>query len=227
MTTTLRFLITGFQAFGVVAHNPSERLIQTIPANSILGVELSCMALPVAYDIAPELLRNTILEAEAKGQPFDAVLMLGVAFRSEFWRVEQYGINSNGATPDIFGTVSEPIIQHQAPNVLTSSMPIEKILESLQQAGFPSCLSNSAGNYLCNHLYYHALWFAHLLEQEGKKAPKMGFLHIPADEKTREDLDGIPYFPFSQHLAALNVTLTVIRDSLQEEARIKENQFDI
>lgn len=56
----------------------------------------------------------------------------------------------------------------------------------LSESGFKYVISNNAGNYLCNHIYYHGLKFI----SEYDKKPGMIFIHIPGI-KNIMDMDGL------------------------------------
>jgi pyroglutamyl-peptidase len=89
------------------------------------------------------------------------------------------------------------------------SLPVEAIASALQAKGTPAQVSNSAGDYLCNYLYYRSL--AHL--ETLHNPPRAGFLHIPADPDSFDSkVTSAPAFPFEQHLEAVRSALTALSE---------------
>lgn len=64
-----------------------------------------------------------------------------------------------------------------------TSLPVEKITESLAKMGYEVMTSDDAGRFVCNYVYYHSLSFA---EQNGISSL---FVHVPSfltiDEETQ------------------------------------------
>ena len=56
-----------------------------------------------------------------------------------------------------------------------STLPIRAITERLISARIPAAISNTAGTYLCNRLFYSVM---HAIATEGVAA-KAGFIHLP------------------------------------------------
>jgi len=60
--------------------------------------------------------------------------------------------------------------------ILDTDFNVEALVQSLKAAKISYCLSNNAGNYLCNHVYYSGLDF---LKQHSLDT-KMIFIHVPS-----------------------------------------------
>ena len=54
-------------------------------------------------------------------------------------------------------------------------LPIRAIAERIVSAGVPAAISNTAGTYLCNRLFYSVM---HAISTEGLPAIA-GFMHLP------------------------------------------------
>jgi pyroglutamyl-peptidase len=65
------------------------------------------------------------------------------------------------------------LIIEDGPDAYFSKLPIKKIVQTLNQSGFPASISNAAGTYLCNNVLYSLL---HELKQMDKNIPT-GFKH--------------------------------------------------
>lgn len=68
--------------------------------------------------------------------------------------------------------IDVPIVS-DGPDAYFSTLPIKAITQRVQERGIPCQVSNSAGTFVCNHLFYgvqHYLRNSHI---------KHGFIHIP------------------------------------------------
>jgi pyroglutamyl-peptidase len=68
------------------------------------------------------------------------------------------------------------MIAADGPTAYTSTLPLEIMLSALADREVPVVISNHAGAYLCNHVFYVV---RHFLEQSGRASP-CGFIHVPA-----------------------------------------------
>jgi len=63
----------------------------------------------------------------------------------------------------------------EGPAAYLAPWPLDHLLDVLRQSGLPAAKSLSAGSYLCNAVFYHAL---HFLATRSRDIPA-GFLHLP------------------------------------------------
>ena len=161
----MRILITGFEPFGGLDTNITQEIISQLPAQ-IGNREIMTICLPVSFQRAPVALQQAI----AQHQP-DMILLLGQCPASESIRLERFAMNMMDAkNPDNDGyTPSEETIYLKAPLAYHSPINIKTIVHHLQEKELPAVVSNSAGLYVCNRVYYEAL---HLQR-------KALFVHIP------------------------------------------------
>lgn len=203
-------LITGFEAFGRVTSNPSERIVRALSYDCIAGQEITGYVLPVSYTYVFDWLRAILEVGGRDGQPFDNILHIGVAMGSAYWRVERFARNQCGKAPDGAGLVPpNPWIVEEGAPLFAGDLPVEAMASDLQAKGLPAQVSNSAGDYLCNYLYYRSL--AHL--DTLQNPPRAGFLHIPADPASFDSkVTSAPVFSFEQHLEAARSALTTLSE---------------
>jgi pyroglutamyl-peptidase len=71
--------------------------------------------------------------------------------------------------------VDEPLNEN-GPAAYFSGLPLREILEALKEAGVPSAISNSAGTFGCNQIFYHLMDYR---AREGIETPA-GFIHVPS-----------------------------------------------
>jgi len=164
-------LVTGFERFGAHDHNSSEAIALALEAAG--DPRFTCRVLPTSYRRAGELI-ETWLDAELPG----AVVMLGLAARAEALRLERFARNrdhSETADNDGESRLDRAIVR-AAPEVYASTLPLERCAVAVRRRGVPVEFSESAGGFLCNHVFFRA---RHRLELTNQQIP-CGFLHVPA-----------------------------------------------
>jgi pyroglutamyl-peptidase len=136
----------------------------------------------------------------------DLVIMLGESGGRYRINPERIAINVDDfRIPDNAGNkpVDEPIVEG-GPPAYFSTLPIRAIRDRLVEAKIPAAISNSAGTYMCNRLFYSVM---HLIATEDLKA-RAGFIHLPYlhDQVLEKRLD----FPsFSRETLIESVRLAI------------------
>jgi len=157
-------LVTGFEPFGGLERNPSGEIAR------ILGGEegVHGAVLPVDYRRIDDAL------AELLAEPWDAVVLLGVAVGRAHLSLEKVAINFRDPDrPDNAGYRPDPPeVVPGGPDAYFSTLPLEAMRDRLRDEGVPAAVSLTAGAYLCNASMYLA---RHRL---GGKPP-CGFIHLP------------------------------------------------
>jgi pyroglutamyl-peptidase len=85
-------------------------------------------------------------------------------------------------------------------------VPVKAIASSLAGAGIPCAPSLSAGSYVCNHVFAHAV----------DAAPRAGFLHVPWG--TGQAPHGEPELPVSDMARAFVVAARTALDVHEDAA---------
>lgn len=161
-------LITGFEPFAGLQSNPSERIARELAA----AAGIVTAVLPVSYRLAPPRL------AELLARRWRAVLLLGVAPDRTRISLERVAVNhrdleradNDGALPAGAAVVPD------GPAAYASTLPLETMLALLRSRGHDAEISQSAGAYLCNAVFYLA---RHWL---GDAIP-CGFVHVPLETR--------------------------------------------
>jgi pyroglutamyl-peptidase len=170
----MHLLLTGFEPFGALPFNPSERIVREIArlAPQAPVTRLTTEIIPTEYDLAG----RRIAERLAALQP-DILLALGVAETRPEINLERVALNlDDAAKPDNAGALRDGIaIATQGPLARRTDWDLVPLAKGLRQAGFATTVSNYAGAYVCNHLYYCAL--AAIAER--KLATRALFVHVP------------------------------------------------
>lgn len=167
----MKILITGFDAFGGEAINPSEKAVFSLP-DEICGAKIVKKILSTtAYRCLREL-RLAILEENP-----DIVLCIGQAGGSTGLCVEKVAINLNDfriADNEGNKLMDTPIFKDGA-NAYFTDLPVKAMVKEIKKRGIPAAVSYSAGTFVCNHVFYGCLY---MIEKEFQNL-KGGFIHIP------------------------------------------------
>lgn len=167
-------LLTGFNRFGELEVNPSELIVESIAGRTRESgrTDLVTEVLPTEYRRAGDRMAELIREFRP-----EAILALGVATGAPFLLLERVALNLDDCeVPDNSGEIAEGrLIEAEGPAAYWSSLPLMDMLEALERLGVPAVISNHAGTFLCNHIFYVA---RHRVEQLGIPC-RCGFIHVP------------------------------------------------
>lgn len=167
----MKILLTGFEAFGGEAINPSWMVAKALHGKVIQKHRVLALQLPTVFQ------RSQLVLAEAIStyQP-SLVICLGQAGGRHAISIERVAINVDDARmADNDG--EQPIdkaIFKRAPAAYFSRLPIKAILATLVKASLPAEISNSVGTFVCNHVFYVLM---HQLRKQNDV--RAGFIHIP------------------------------------------------
>ncbi|HYV05539.1 MAG TPA: pyroglutamyl-peptidase I [Blastocatellia bacterium] len=167
-----RLLLTAFEPFGGESLNSSLQAARRIAEMSFRDALVQVLELPVDRHLAVE----RALEALREHSP-DVVVMLGEAGGRYRVNPERVAVNIDDfRIPDNAGNKpsDEPVVEG-GPAAYFSTLPIRAITERLIEARIPAAISNSAGTFLCNRLFYSVMY---AIASEGR-ATKAGFIHLP------------------------------------------------
>lgn len=166
-----RVLITGFEPFGGESENPSSEIARAIDGHLIDGRAVVGRVLPCEFGRSLAVLRAALRELSP-----ELVLCLGQAGGRAAITVERVAINVDDARiADNVGAapVDEPIVR-RGPAAYWSTLPIKAMVAALREQGLPAEVSQTAGTFVCNHVFYGLM---HMLAR--KKGVRGGFIHVP------------------------------------------------
>jgi pyroglutamyl-peptidase len=202
--TPKTLLLTGFEAFGDDPSgqglNPSAQVAlalngQVIGSWLVVSAVLSCV-----FDQAPRRLKQLIKQHKPA-----AMVCLGQAGGRSAISLERIAINWDEATlADNAGQLrtGQPILK-TAPAAYFSTLPIHALRDALVQQNIACELSSTAGQFVCNHLFFHLM---HSLRKDKKPA---GFIHIPY--LPEQAPTGQPSMPLETMLQGIKVVLTQLQ----------------
>ncbi|MHC4841054.1 MAG: pyroglutamyl-peptidase I [Planctomycetota bacterium] len=169
-------LLTGFEPFGDWKTNPSFDALKLATKMNLFDAadaNIEIAEVPVAYETAFDALDSLVREITP-----EAILHFGLhggmQRGPDVIYIETTARNRNGANKADNSGVSRgagPIIENAAAE-LPSGLPTKAMHDSLKAAGFNSELSDDAGGYLCNYLFYRSV------HAYGQKI-NCGFVHVP------------------------------------------------
>jgi pyroglutamyl-peptidase len=167
----MKALVTVFEPFGGDPINPALEAVRSLPAR-VGSIEIATWALPTAFGVSVDAL-DAALAAAAP----DLVLCVGLAGGRTALSLERVAINLDDARiSDNAG--QQPIdraIVPGGPSAYFATLPIKAAVAALRQAGLPAIVSNTAGTFVCNHVFYGLMHRA----ASSRAAFRGGFLHVP------------------------------------------------
>lgn len=150
-------LVTGFGPFPGVAENASGTLATVVDGARLGRWQVVGRVVDTSWHRA-----WPALEAAVRAVGPDALVMFGVAPRSQV-EIECIARNRADARPDCDGALPPAAALGEGPELLATTLPRD--LDGCQ-------LSEDAGAYLCNALFYQA-------QNRLPEIPHRGFVHIP------------------------------------------------
>lgn len=169
MTKTV--LLTGFEPFNGAAINPSWEAVRALDGWSGPDFQVVARQLPCVFGRA----NIVLLEAIDALKP-DIVIACGQAGGRPDISVERIAINVDDA-PFADNAGQQPVdapIAADGPAAYFSTLPIKAIVSALRVRGLKSSVSQTAGTFVCNHVFYGLMHHA-----AGAAPLKAGFIHLP------------------------------------------------
>ena len=167
-------LLTGFDAFGGDALNPSWLAVQALHEDVVHGHRIVASQLPTTFaGSGPALLKLLRVHKPV------LVVCVGLAGGRYALSLERIAINVHDARiADNAGAqpVDVPVVKG-GPQAYFSTLPIKAMRQALTDAGVAAEVSQTAGTFVCNHVFYvlmHAL-----NKQRSLRNARGGFVHVP------------------------------------------------
>jgi pyroglutamyl-peptidase len=197
-----RVLITGFEPFGGDTVNASWCVAQALDGESIAGATVHALRLPCVFGDSIAALRSA-LHAEAPA----LVFALGQAAGRCDLSVERVAINVDDARiPDNAG--AQPVdraVVPGAPAARFATLPIKAIVAALRAHGLPASVSQSAGTFVCNHVFYGLM--DALATMPALAAARGGFVHLPLLPEQAARQPGQPSLPLATLAEGLRIAV--------------------
>jgi pyroglutamyl-peptidase len=163
-------LVTGFEPFGGESVNASAELALSLSGLVLAGARVQGAVLSCTFQKSQRQLKRLI----ATWKP-DVVICLGQAGGRAAISIERVAINVQDARiKDNAGLKPIDVPVHaRGPVGYWSTLPIKSIAGNLRKAKIKSDVSQTAGTFVCNHVFYALM---HMLRKTRVRA---GFIHVP------------------------------------------------
>jgi pyroglutamyl-peptidase len=202
-------LLTGFAPFGGETVNPSWQAVAALDGTSAAGYRIVARQLPVEFGTSLSALRHAIQETAPA-----LVLCVGQAGGRSQLSIERIAVNVDDARiADNAGNlpVDAPVIV-DGPAAYFATLPIKAILAEVRAAGIPAEISQTAGTYVCNHVFYGLM---HALRDAS--GVRGGFIHIPYAPEQAACHPGAPSMPVDIAISALRIALEVALTTTRDQ----------
>jgi pyroglutamyl-peptidase len=167
-------LVTGFDPFGGDALNPSWMAVQALHGRQVAGRRIVGAQLPTVFGRSLEVLRELL----DRHRP-ELVLGCGQAGGRTALSLERVAINVNDARiadNALAQPVDTPVVEG-GPDAYFTGLPIKAMLAALLREGIRAEVSQTAGTFVCNHVFYGLMH--ELATRRGFKRTRGGFVHVP------------------------------------------------
>ncbi len=211
-------LITGFEPFGGDAVNPSMEAIRLLASHRVDGVRLAVAPLPVSARRIEPALREAL-----KAHRPDVVISVGQAGGRSELSVERVAINVDDfRIPDNDGDqpVDGPVVPG-GPAAYFSTLPIKAMVRRMRDAGVPAQVSQTAGTFLCNHVFY----LVRHLAETAFPGMRAGFIHVPALPEQAARNPGQCSMALETIVAGLTAAIETV-NAVETDLRVSEGQID-
>jgi pyroglutamyl-peptidase len=179
-------LLTGFTPFGGEGVNPSWQAVRLLDGSVIQGHRVTAVELPTEFDGSLPVLWRALRATEPR-----VAIAVGLAGGREGISLERVAINLIDARiPDNAGAqpIDVPVLRSGAA-AFFSTLPLKASLLALQDAGIAAHISQTAGTYVCNQVFYALM---HALRR--RRNVRAGFVHVPwlPEQAERHHAFGMP-----------------------------------
>ncbi|VTU40384.1 Pyrrolidone-carboxylate peptidase [Variovorax sp. PBS-H4] len=207
-------LLTGFEPFDQDALNPSWEAVRALQGWRCAGATVQARRISCVFGVALQELDAAIGELQPQ-----LVIGVGQAGGRAEITPERVAINvDDGRICDNAGCqpIDMPVVAG-APAAYFSTLPIKAMVRDLRAAGIPAAVSNSAGTFVCNHLFFGLMH--RLSTRPLATGVRGGFIHIPYLPEQAARFPGAPSMALDTVIAALRIavaTALTVRQDVRE-----------
>ena len=163
-------LLTGFEPFNGATINPAWEAVRALKGWIEDDFIVEILQLPCVFGFANRVLCGAVDEIKP-----DIVICVGQAGGRADLTVERVAINVDDA-PILDNDGQQPVdapIAPEGPAAYFATLPVKAIVGAMRERGLQASMSQTAGTFVCNHVFYGVLH--HL---QGRDAIG-GFIHVP------------------------------------------------
>ena len=201
--------MTGFEPFGGSEINPSILACKDFNNKIIMDYRIKTYEIPLRFSE----IKNKIETIVEENKP-SIVICTGQSPRATI-SIERVAINIADIKKSAYNCGAVPkdeILEQRAPAGYFSTLPIKEIQKNLEENLIPIEISNSAGTYGCNQIFYHLMHFINMNEYN----IPAGFIHVPS---LPEQVVGkiIPSMSLDLIKKALTIILNTVIENLESK----------
>ncbi|MHA1202550.1 MAG: pyroglutamyl-peptidase I [Candidatus Heimdallarchaeaceae archaeon] len=206
-----KIILTGFEPFGGSEVNPSIKACQVFNNKIIDGYKIKAIEIPLRYNEIKPIIERIL----TKEKP-EIVICIGQSSRSVI-SLERIAINIASLEKSVYSCGAKPmdeILEVNGKEGYFSTLPIRNIKVCLEENKIPCEISNSAGTFGCNQIFYHLMQF---INSNEINIPA-GFIHVPS---LPEQVIGknSPSMTLELIIHALEIAITATIQHLHKENR--------
>lgn len=197
----MKALVTGFEPFDRDTINPSGAAVQLLKKR-YGPVQVHSAELPCSFSRSATALREAIEAVKP-----EIVLCTGLAGGRAELCLERVAINVQDARirdNDGKQPIDKPVVKG-GPAAHFATLPIKACVAEMRKAGLPSAVSNTAGTFVCNHIFYALMYIA-----AGHPFPiRGGFMHVPYAPEQVARLGAAPSMAIEDIARGIEIVLKV------------------
>ncbi len=206
----MKVLVTGFEPFGGESVNPALEAVLRLPPR-LGALDIATASLPSVFGRALAALEDALVATRP-----DIVLCVGQAGGRAELSLERVAINVDDARiPDNDGQqpIDRPVVAG-GPAAYFATLPIKAAVRALREAGLPAAVSNTAGAFVCNHVFYGLMHVA-----ATRQLPvRGGFLHVPYLPSQATRVGGAPSMALDDIVRGIEIVLGVAAARVEDIA---------
>ena len=196
-------LLTGFEPFNGAAINPAWEAVRALKGWSGDDFYVEVLQLPCVFGFANLVLRGAIDEMKPQ-----VVICVGQAGGRADLTVERVAINVDDAPildNDRRQPVDAPIVAG-GPAAYFATLPVKAIVASMRERGLAASVSQTAGTFVCNHVFYG------LMNHIDGNGALGGFIHVPYLPEQAAAFPGAPSMALAEIVEGLKAAVeTAVR----------------
>ncbi|MFM8766203.1 MAG: pyroglutamyl-peptidase I [Rubrivivax sp.] len=197
-----QILLTAFEPFGGDPVNPSLLVARQLHGETVAGARVVMVELPCVFHRALSVLDEAL---ERTRPTLVLAVALGLAAGREGLSIERVAINVDDARiPDNVG--AQPVdqaVDSEGPAAWFSTLPIKAMAAELNAAGVPAAVSQTAGTFVCNHVFYG------LQQRLAGTGVRSGFIHVPLLPEQAAQYPGKPVLSLEDQVRGVRMALEV------------------
>lgn len=209
--STPLILLTGFEPFENDPINPAWEIARALDGEVIAGATVCGVELPCVFGDSIARLDEAIVQLRPV-----LIVSLGFAGNRNEITPERVAINLDDARiPDNAGKQPiDAVVLEDGPPAYFSTLPIKAMAKAMLDAGIAASVSNTAGTFVCNHIFYAVM--DRLAKGAAAPGARGGFIHIPPlpdQHGKRPDIAGID---LQTQIAGIRIALEVAMTTTQD-----------